>query len=121
MNQIPDNGPARRRAIYEDTMAVLRRDYAAEPQLAAVGREVGASRRQVQRAFHEAGTTFRRALYEIRMERAAEILQADPGRRVREVAASAGYRQPPQFAKAFRRRHGVTPAAWRNGGQALRP
>ena len=116
MNQIPDSGPARRRAIYEDAVAVLRRDFAGEPQLEAVGREIGASRRQLQRAFQEAGTTFRRVLYEIRMEHAAEVLHEQPRKRVREVAASAGYSQPAQFAKAFRRRHGVAPAVWRSGG-----
>ncbi len=114
MNQIPDTGPERRRAIYEDAMTVLRRDFAGEPQLDAVGHEIGSSRRQLQRAFHEAGTSFRRALYEIRMEHAAGVLHEQPAKRVREVAASAGYRQPPQFAKAFRRHHGVAPAVWRD-------
>jgi AraC family transcriptional regulator of adaptative response / methylphosphotriester-DNA alkyltransferase methyltransferase len=113
VNEIPDNGPDRRRAIYEDALAVLHREFAGDPQLDDVGREVGASRRQLQRAFQEAGTSFRTALFEIRMEHAAEALHIEPGKRVREVAASAGYRQPPQFAKAFRRRHGVAPAVWR--------
>ena len=40
--------------------------------------------------------------------RAAELL-ADRGLTVREVAHRVGYRQPAQFAKAFRRHHGVVP------------
>ena len=30
---------------------------------------------------------------------------------VREVAQSVGYRQPAQFAKAFRRHHGTAPSS----------
>jgi AraC family transcriptional regulator of adaptative response / methylphosphotriester-DNA alkyltransferase methyltransferase len=33
---------------------------------------------------------------------------------VREVAQRVGYRQPAQFAKAFRRHHGLAPAAFRD-------
>jgi two-component system response regulator YesN len=34
---------------------------------------------------------------------------------VREVAHRVGYRQPAQFAKAFRRHHGVAPSDYRAG------
>jgi hypothetical protein len=34
---------------------------------------------------------------------------------VREAATAVGYRQPAQFAKAFRRHHGLTPSALRDG------
>jgi AraC-like DNA-binding protein len=37
---------------------------------------------------------------------------------VRDVAHTVGYRQPAQFAKAFRRVHGQTPAAHRRTGLA---
>ena len=47
------------------------------------------------------------------MERAAEML-AGRGLTVREVAHRVGYRQPAQFAKAFRRHHGVSPSAYRS-------
>jgi AraC-like DNA-binding protein len=33
---------------------------------------------------------------------------------VREVAHRVGYRQPAQFAKAFRRHHGLAPSAFRD-------
>jgi AraC-like DNA-binding protein len=33
---------------------------------------------------------------------------------VREVAQRVGYRQPAQFAKAFRRHHGVAPSDFRD-------
>ena len=37
---------------------------------------------------------------------------------VREVAQRVGYRQPAQFAKAFRRRHGTTPSRYRSARPA---
>jgi AraC family transcriptional regulator, regulatory protein of adaptative response / methylphosphotriester-DNA alkyltransferase methyltransferase len=49
------------------------------------------------------------------MERAAELL-ARRGLTVREVAHRVGYRQPAQFAKAFRRHQGLAPSAFRSGG-----
>ena len=48
------------------------------------------------------------------MERAAELL-ARRSVTVREVAHRVGYRQPAQFAKAFRRHHGVAPSDFRAG------
>jgi AraC-like DNA-binding protein len=47
------------------------------------------------------------------MERAAELL-ARRGLTVREVAHRVGYRQPAQFAKAFRRHKGLAPSAFRS-------
>ena len=48
------------------------------------------------------------------MTRAAEMLTAR-GLTVREVAHRVGYRQPAQFAKAFRRYQGVAPSDYRAG------
>jgi AraC-like DNA-binding protein len=50
------------------------------------------------------------------MERAAALLQRN-GTTVREVANSVGYRQPAQFAKAFRRYQGVAPSDFRANGR----
>ena len=48
------------------------------------------------------------------MDKAAELL-AGRGLTVREVAHRVGYRQPAQFAKAFRRHRGVAPSDFRAG------
>jgi AraC-like DNA-binding protein len=53
------------------------------------------------------------------MERAAELL-ATRMFTVREVANRVGYRQPAQFAKAFRRHRGVSPSVFRAGGGSVR-
>lgn len=46
------------------------------------------------------------------MERAAQMLEREP-LTVREVAKRVGYRQPAQFAKAFRRQIGYAPSEYR--------
>jgi AraC-like DNA-binding protein len=66
----------------------------------------------------EHDTSFRQYLTRARMRRAAEMLADQPARPVRDVAHTVGYRQPAQFAKAFRRVHGQTPAAHRRNGLA---
>jgi len=50
------------------------------------------------------------------MQKAAEMLSTR-ALTVREVAHRVGYRQPAQFAKAFRRYQGVAPSDFRAGGR----
>ena len=65
-------------------------------------------------AYAEIGhTTFRSHLTRVRMNAAAELL-ARGSLTVREVAQRVGYRQPAQFAKAFRRHHGLSPSTYRS-------
>ena len=104
-----------RSSLYADATAIVEREYAADLSLDEIARRVASSRRQLQRAYAEIGrTTFREHLTAVRMERAAEMLAAR-GLTVREVAHRVGYRQPAQFAKAFRRHHGASPSAYRVG------
>ena len=102
-----------RSSLYEDAVAIVEREYARDLALDDIARRVASSRRQLQRAYAEiGGTTFREYLTGVRMERAAELLSRRAVT-VREVAHSVGYRQPAQFAKAFRRHHGVAPSDFR--------
>ncbi len=103
----------RRRELFEDVRAVLARHLdEGDLSIDDIGREVFASRRQIQRVMGEHGTTFRDELTALRMERAAELLLRTR-LTVREVAGRVGYRQAAQFAKAFRRHHGLGPSAFR--------
>ena len=89
-------------------------EFASELSLDDIARRVASSRRQLQRAYAEIGnTTFREHLTAVRMIRAAEML-ASRALTVREVAHRVGYRQPAQFAKAFRRHHGSSPSTFRS-------
>ena len=103
----------RRRALFEEALAAIRRDFADEDlSLAKVARSIATSRRQLQRVFGEHGTSFRAELQRVRMARAADLLQQErlP---VASVARAVGYRQAAQFSKAFRRHHGESPSALR--------
>jgi transcriptional regulator GlxA family with amidase domain len=115
--EIPVQRPAtvrHRTNLFRDAVAIVETEYGTELSLDDIARRVASSRRQLQRSYAEIGkTTFREHLTAVRMERAAELL-ATRGLTVREVAERVGYRQPAQFAKAFRRRHGLAPSAFRD-------
>lgn len=102
-----------RTSLFEDAVAIVEAEFASDLSLDDIARRVASSRRQLQRAYSEIGqTTFREHLTRVRMHRAAEMLL---GRSltVREIAYRVGYRQPAQFAKAFRRHHGLSPSDFR--------
>jgi AraC family transcriptional regulator, regulatory protein of adaptative response / methylphosphotriester-DNA alkyltransferase methyltransferase len=110
-----------RASLYEDVVAIVEREYGTDLSLDDIARRVASSRRQLQRAYAEIGrTTFRAHLTRVRMERAAELLAAR-SLTVRDVAHRVGYRQPAQFAKAFRRHLGVAPSDFRARGDARAP
>ena len=109
-----------RSSLYADATAIVEREYAADLSLDDIARRVASSRRQLQRAYSEIGeTTFREHLTRVRMDRAAELLERR-SMTVREVAHRVGYRQPAQFAKAFRRHLGVAPSDFRAAGRGSR-
>jgi AraC family transcriptional regulator, regulatory protein of adaptative response / methylphosphotriester-DNA alkyltransferase methyltransferase len=102
-----------RTSLFEEATSIVETEFASELSLDDIARRVASSRRQLQRSYAEIGsTTFREHLTAVRMERAAEML-GSRGLTVREVAHRVGYRQPAQFAKAFRRHHGSSPSAFR--------
>jgi AraC family transcriptional regulator, regulatory protein of adaptative response / methylphosphotriester-DNA alkyltransferase methyltransferase len=105
-----------RTSLFEEATSIVETEFASELSLDDIARRVASSRRQLQRAYAEIGnTTFREHLTAVRMDRAADML-GGPGLTVREVAHRVGYRQPAQFAKAFRRHHGSSPSAFRAQG-----
>jgi AraC-like DNA-binding protein len=104
---------AARRQLYEDALAIIAREYPSDLRLDGVAARIFTSRRSLQRAFGEAGRSFRSEHLQARLHAAAQIMRSDPQRTVREVSLAVGYRQPAQFAKAFRRRYGVSPAEYR--------
>jgi AraC family transcriptional regulator, regulatory protein of adaptative response / methylphosphotriester-DNA alkyltransferase methyltransferase len=120
---VPTQRPATvalRTSLFEDATAIVEREYASELSLDDIARRIASSRRQLQRAYAEVGnTTFREHLTGVRMDRAAELL-ARRSVTVREVAHRVGYRQPAQFAKAFRRHLGVAPSDYRTNGSRHR-
>src|ERR671917_1438207 len=114
--EIPIQRPAtvrHRTSLFHEAVAIVETEYGSDLSLDDIARRVASSRRQLQRSYAEIGnTTFREHLTAVRMERAAELLTTR-GLTVRDVAQRVGYRQPAQFAKAFRRHHGVAPSDFR--------
>lgn len=106
-----------RRSLFEEAVAIVEREYADDLALDDIARRVATSRRQLQRAYSEVGnTTFREHLTAVRMDRAGDLLRHG-NLTIREVAHRVGYRQPAQFAKAFRRHHGTAPSSFRAAEQ----
>jgi two-component system response regulator YesN len=112
------DGTADRRAeLYREAMALIATEYADDLHLEGVARRLATSRRQLQRAFAEAGnTSFRNELAKVRMRHARELL-AENVLPIRQVAVRVGYPQPAQFAKSFRRYHGQSPSTYRRTNQ----
>ena len=100
--------------LFHAAVAIVEVEYARELDLDELARRVACSRRQLQRCYAEIGkTTYRTHLIAVRMKHAAELL-AESDMNVCDVADSVGYRQPAQFAKAFRRHYEMTPTAYRD-------
>jgi AraC family transcriptional regulator, regulatory protein of adaptative response / methylphosphotriester-DNA alkyltransferase methyltransferase len=110
----------RRRDLYREALEVIAlRHGDPDLSLATVAHEIATSRRQLQRALAEmGGTSFSRELQRARMGRAAELLLT-ASVPVQVVAGAVGYRQAAQFAKVFRRHHGVSPSAFRRSSEQL--
>ena len=105
-----------RTSLYQEATDIVDQEYSSELSLDDIARRVASSRRQLQRAYAEIGrTTFRDHLTRVRMQKAADMLSTR-SLTVREVAHRVGYRQPAQFAKAFRRYQGVAPSDFRANG-----
>ena len=110
----------RRRDLYTEALEVIgRRHGDPDLSLARVAHEIATSRRQLQRALAEVGdTSFSRELQRVRMAHAAQLLVRG-SLPVQSVAGAVGYRQAAQFAKVFRRHHGVSPSTYRRQPNSL--
>ncbi|MFZ1153733.1 MAG: helix-turn-helix transcriptional regulator [Solirubrobacteraceae bacterium] len=108
-----------RRRLYLLARVVIARHYRQQLTLAEVSRALSSSPRQLTRVYAQFGeVTFREDLLSRRMSVAAQLLIEQPAIPVRDVARLVGFRQAPYFAKAFRRRYGLTPACFRMEGKA---
>lgn len=116
----PDTASARRR-LYLLSRAVVARHYRRRLTLAAVARALASSPRQLQRAYAQFGeTTFREDLLERRMAVGAQLLVEQRSIPVGDVARLVGYSEGPHFARAFRRRYGMSPARFRRAAARAR-
>jgi AraC family transcriptional regulator, regulatory protein of adaptative response / methylphosphotriester-DNA alkyltransferase methyltransferase len=106
----------RRRDLFEAAAEIIRFEYGDQLTLDDVAARLYTSPRQLQRAFSEAAESgFRDYLTQVRMERARELL-CESSYCVQDIARAVGYREPAQFAKAFRRAYGSSPSEARERG-----
>jgi len=94
-----------------------------EPELgtASIARALRISPRSVQTVFERLGTTASGFILEQRLDRAAEQLVREPGRRaITALAFDCGFSDPAYFSRCFRRRFGLPPRAHR-AARAARP
>lgn len=110
-----------RKRLYLLARVLVARHYRRELTLAAVARALSCSPRQLQRAYAQfGGASFQEDLTARRMAAAAELLagQSIP---VGDVARLVGYSGGSHFARAFRRRYGLSPACFRERARGRRP
>ncbi|MEV6638994.1 helix-turn-helix domain-containing protein [Amycolatopsis sp. NPDC051371] len=111
-------GPQAAEAVArERVLAFLRRNLA-DPRLDAetVARACRVSRRTLYRIAGDEGIAAR--LRRLRIERAQEILVADPGRTIGSVATACGFDSESGFHRAFRAVTGKSPGEYRRGRPA---
>jgi AraC-like DNA-binding protein len=103
--------------LYLRAQMTVARAYRQPLTLHALARTLAVSPRQLERAYDEIGlTTFAAHLRAVRLRNAADLLAHQP-LTVTDVARLVGYRQPSHFVKAFRRRFGMTPGAFRDAAR----
>jgi methylphosphotriester-DNA--protein-cysteine methyltransferase len=120
-------GPAEANRRFAERTLDAMRDRLGEPlTLASLARVLAASPSTLGRRFRAAdGRTPMRALADLRAE-FAEALLCDNRLTALEIGLSAGFGSPAAFARAFRRRTGRSPSAWRRamrrpGREAAKP
>ena len=105
-----------RRVIFERAAAIVCDEFARPLRIDEVAERVSVSPRQLQRVFSEVcGLGFRSYLRRVRMRRAAELL-VHTRLPVSEIGLRVGYRDPSQFAKAFKDTYGTSPSQTRSAG-----
>jgi len=86
-----------------------------EVSMDSLASELGMSRQTLYRKLREEGTTFVELVDDLRRRMAADYLRARKVS-VNETAYLVGFTEPSSFVRAFRRWTGMTPSAFRQGG-----
>jgi AraC-like DNA-binding protein len=88
-----------------------------EPSVGAIASRLQMSPRTLQRHLGREGTSLSERLDRTRETLATRLL-GEPGRSIAEVAFLLGFSEVSTFHRAFKRWKGVTPGAYRRGGEA---
>jgi AraC family transcriptional regulator of arabinose operon len=97
----------------QSTLETIRVEYGAPLTVSRMAARAGLSRSRFEHLFRrQTGRTFRATLHEVRVAKAA-ILLADSSCRVKEIADKCGYSSSQSLDRAFRKRFGKPPSAYR--------
>jgi AraC family ethanolamine operon transcriptional activator len=105
-------GTSHRSRLARDTEALLSKHLDEPPTIAALSEALGTSERTLHAAFHDhLGTTPKAYLKALRLNAARQdLIEADKGTRVTDVALRFGFLHFGWFAHDYRRHFGETPS-----------
>lgn len=92
--------------------AILPHLHTGQPSATSIARQLGLTEQGLYRALRGEGTTFGEVLSALRHRFAVGYL-AEPRATLKEIAYLLGYSDVSAFSRAFRRREGVSPGAFR--------
>ena len=102
--------------LLRQTVQYVDRHYAEKITVAAISAQCGYSSSHFMKRFHDlTGTSFAQYLIHFRLEKAATLLRGSRYT-VLEIAARCGFSNASYFTRAFTRQYGVSPTAYRQGG-----
>ncbi len=104
-------------ALVQRALAIIEMEFAGALTAEQLARQLGVSRRHLDALFAHSGRTVSSAIWDCRLRHAAVQLRR-PDRRptgIAELGYSLGFQDPAHFARAFRKRFGASPSAWRSG------
>ncbi len=103
-------------SIYDSIVhakAILESQYQCPPSLHELALEVGTNECTLKKAFKQIhGTSAFQYLLDFKMNHACCLL-ADTNKPIIEIAEQVGYKYNSHFAKAFKKRYGITPTEYR--------
>ncbi|HEY8707246.1 MAG TPA: helix-turn-helix domain-containing protein [Burkholderiaceae bacterium] len=104
-------------ALVQRALVIIEMEFASALTAEQLAQRLGVSRRHLDALFARSGRTVSRAIWDCRLQRAAAQLRS-PARQptgIAELGYSLGFQDPAHFARAFRKRFGASPSAWRSG------
>jgi AraC-like DNA-binding protein len=111
-----------RAALFDRACSIIAHN-AYDPDLdpADAARQLGISMRTLQRIFQENGETVAHRIVRSRVEKGSSMLGNEQMRTctITEIAFACGFRDLTTFERAFSAIGGMTPSAWRRGGDKV--
>lgn len=116
MTNLREQSAIARKELVDEARKIMKEHLADDClNLQVLSKKLAVSERHLQRSFAEQDSQgYRWELTRMRMNAAAKLFKQDPQLSVAAVAEAVGYKQPPQFAKAFRRHANMSPKEYRS-------